>query len=114
MILPVIRLSHENDSMVKRRNAPSWEIFISLVLYLQLAPGIMLCGSLSQDSLRNLGAARETGPVSHLSGDIPRPQGPGLSPRLLPRVHPATATAAAEGPGGGVSSVPQCHCCGRQ
>ena len=81
----------------------------------QLAPGTMLCGpSLLQDSRRDPGAARETGPVSHLSGDLPQPQGPGLPSCLLPGVHPAAATATAEGPGVGVSPVPQCRRCGRQ
>ena len=75
----------------------------------------MLCGpSLPQNSHRDPGAAEETGPVSHLSGDLLRSQGPDLPPRLLSRVHPAAATAAAEGPGGGVSPVSQCRPCGRQ
>ena len=39
----------------------------------------MLCGpSLSKDSHRDPGAAEETGPVSHLSGDLLRSQGPDL------------------------------------
>ena len=50
---------------------PSWKIFVLLILYLQLAPGTMLCGSsLLQDSRRDLGAAGETGAVPHLSGDL--------------------------------------------
>ena len=82
---------------------------------LQLASGTMLCGSsLPQDSRRDPGAVGETGSMSHLSGNLPQPQGPSLPPRLLPRVHPAAATATAEGPGVGVSPVPQCRRCGRQ
>ena len=77
-------------------------------------PVIALCGSLPQDSRRDRGAAGETGPVSHLSGDIPWPQGPGLPSRLLRRVHPAAAKATAERPGSGVSPVSQCCYCGRQ
>ena len=66
----------------------------------------VVCGtSLLQDSRRDRGTVGETGPVSHLSRDIPQPQGPGLPPCLLPRVHPAAAKATAEGPGGGVSPV---------
>ena len=81
---------------------------------MQPAPCTMLCGSsLPQDSRRNPGTAGETGPVFHLSGDIPRPQGSGLPPCLLSGVHPAAATATAEGPGGGVSPVSQCCQCGR-
>ena len=73
----------------------------------------MLCGpSLPQD-LRG-DHAGETGPVSRLSGDLPQPEGSGLSPHLLPGLHPAAATKTAEGPGGGVSPVSQCRCCGRQ
>ena len=68
----MIRLSHENDSKVKGHNEPSWEICTSLMLYLKLAPGTMLCGSsLQQDSRRDPGAVGESGPVSHLSGDLP-------------------------------------------
>ena len=60
--------------------------------------------------------AGETGPVPHMSGDLPRPQGPLLPSCLLPGVlvHPAASRATGEKPGGGVSPVPQCCLCGRQ
>ena len=61
---------------------------------------------LLQDSHRDTGSAGEKDKVCHLSGDLLRPQGPVLPPRLLPGVHPAAATATTERPGVGVSPVP--------
>ena len=86
-----------------------------MLLRLQLAPGTVLCGpSLPQYSRKDVGAAGETGPVPHMSGDLPRPQGPLLPSCLLPGVHPAAARTTAERPGDGVSPVSQCCLCGRQ
>ena len=44
--------------------------------------------------------------MSHLFGDLPRPQGLVVPPHLLPGVHPAAARASAEEPGDGVDVTP--------